>query len=238
MVEPEIAEVVQLLMSNQIENYSIVVIGAMNPRIHMPAWYLHVGLIDNSEGETAVAATSTLLTGQLSTFQFNNVSILCLPDRWEIKTTKRSDLDRIKTITQKIFDELLMHTPVFLIGFNFIYQRATNAASVARHLASRLAKMPFGLKDTVPDSGEFSIRRTSGDGFNGVAIRPAPEPDAPSHVNISINYEYKFVKPGQFKLEDTAFSRYSADLKEAEEQAALIVKAINETTENYHGSSD
>jgi hypothetical protein len=218
-------------MSTDKEIYSIVVIGAMNPRIHMPAWYLQVGLIDNSEWETATAAPTTLVTAQLSQFHFNEVSILCLLDRWEIKTTKRSDLDRVRSITQKIFDELLMHTPVFLIGVNFIYQRATNAASVARHLACRLAEMPFGLKGKVPDSGEFSIRRPSRDGFNGVAIRPAPEPDSPSHVNISINYEYKLVKQGQFKLEDTAFSRYSADLKEAEEQASLIVNAINETCE-------
>jgi hypothetical protein len=218
-------------MLNDKELYSIVVIGAMNPRIHMPAWYLHFDLINKEEFDAAMLGASTLVTAQLSQFHFEDISVLCLPDRWEIKTTKRSDLDRMKAITQRIFDELLMHTPVFLIGFNFIWQKATNVANVARHLASRLVEMPFGLADGVPDSGEFSIRRVSENRLNAIAIGPSRESDSPSHVNIAINYEYKFENVGQFRLEDTAFARYSADQKEAEQQALLIVKALNEISE-------
>ena len=218
-------------MLNDKELYSIVVIGVMNPRIHVPAWYLQFDLINKEEYNAAILAASTLVTAQVSQFHFEGISVLCLPDRWEIKTTKRSDLDRMKAITQKIFDELLMHTPVFLIGFNFIWQKATNVANVARHLALRLFEMSFGLADGVPDSGEFSIRRVSENRLSAVAIGPSPDPDSPSHVNISINYEYKFASVGQFKLEDTAFARYSADQKEADQQALLIVKALNETSE-------
>jgi|GEM_PF-2599508 len=218
-------------MLNDKELYSIVVIGAMNPRIHVPAWYFQFDLISKEEYDAAILAASTLVTAQVSQFQFEGISVLCLPDRWEIRTTKRSDLDRMKAITQKIFDELLMHTPVILMGFNFVWQKATNVANVARHLASRLVEMPFGLADGVPDSGEFSIRRVSENRLNAIAIAPSPESDSPSHVNISINYEYKFENVGPFKLEDTAFAKYAADQKEADQQALLIVRALNETSE-------
>src|SRR5271166_677089 len=218
-------------MLNDKELYNIVVVGAMNPRIHVPSWYSQFDLISKEEYDAAIVAASTLATAQFSQFQFAGITVLCLPDRWEIKTTKRSDLDRMKAITQKIFDELLMHTPVMLMGFNFIWQKATNVANVARHLASRLVEMPFGLADVAPDSGEFSIRRVSENRLNAITVAPSPLPDSSSYVNISINYEYKFAAEGPFKLEDTAFARYAADQKEADQQALLIVKALNESSE-------
>jgi hypothetical protein len=214
-------------MSCDRESYNIVVIGAMNPRIHVPAWYLHYGLLGASEYELAISAPSMVVTPQLSQFPFKDISILCLPDRWEIKTTKWSDLDRMRRITERVFDELLMHTPVGMIGFNFIYRRETGAANVARHLASRLAEIRLGLKEVIPDSGEFTTRWASGDCVHSVTVGPSSDTDAPSVVSIAINYEYRFVKEGQFKLQETAFSDYSSHLKEAEEQAGRIVEAIN-----------
>ena len=117
------------------------------------------------------------------------------------------------------------------MGFNFIWQKATNVANVACHLASRLVEMPFGLADDVPDSGEFSIRRVSENRLKAITIAPSPLPDSPSYVSISINYEYRLAGEGPFKLEDTAFARYAADQKEADQQALLIVKALNKSSE-------
>jgi hypothetical protein len=223
--------VVHVVMPNDKETYSIVVIGAMNPRIHVPGWYLHVGLIDKSEWEEANNAQSALMTPQVSQLEFKGIRITCLPGRWEIITENSQNLDRIRSLTAKVFDELLMHTPLIMTGFNFTYQRATKVENVAHHVASQLAQMPFGLKDIQRDSGEFVIRRISKDQSGLVSVGPSTDPEAASHVTISINYEYKCTIPGQFSLEDTILSRYSSDQKEAEGRASLIVKAINETTE-------
>jgi hypothetical protein len=221
----------KITMSDDRELYNIVVIGAMNPRIHSPAWYSQYKLISEDEFKAATLSPGTMLTAQVAQFRFKEMTMLCLPDRWEIKTTRRSDADRIVTITQRIFDDLLMHTPVVAVGFNFIYSKKTDATNVARLLASRLVQLPFGLTGWAADSGEFSIRRFPNSGSNGLAIGPSPEADSPSHVSISINYEYRLVEEGQFKLEEKVFPKYPADRADAEHQSMLVLQAINEMSE-------
>ena len=215
-------------MSDDKELYSIVVIGAMNPRIHTPAWYSHFELISKEQFEATSLSPGTVMAPQIAQFQLDAMGVLCLPDRWEIKTTRKTETDRIVAVTQKIFDELLMHTPVFAVGFNFLYQKKTQARDVGRLLASRLALLPFGLERWSADSGELSLRRSSNNKSNGLAIGPSPEADAPTYISIAFNCEYRFIEPGQFKLEDEVFPKYASDLGDAEQQSLLIVQSINE----------
>jgi hypothetical protein len=220
-------------MSTNTEFYNIVVVGAMNPRLHSPSWYRQVGLIDQDEMEAANNSPQTFMTPLAAQFQFKDVSISCLPDRWEAQTRNPQSLDRLRTITGKIFDEFLKHTPVEALGFNFNYERTTKVDHVDRYLAECLAKTRLGLKDDCLVSGNLSIRRSTEGRNILVTVSASLAPGTPSVVAVSNNFEYKFSsEPGYFSLAPKLGEQYDTDHGESEDQTSAVVKAIDSSMEH------
>ena len=226
-------------MANNREFYNIVVVGNMNPRIHTPAWYRLVDLISDDEMEQANKPLSNdptslsylVVSGWIARWQTNTIGITCQQAIWEVNTTNVDCLERLRSITEQVFDDLLKQTAVNALGFNFNYERVTEIAHVGRHLASNLATTRFGLDDNGLISGELSLRRSlQGRNFL-VAIRPSAETGRESVVTVSNNFEYRFPNTGMgyFKLKDTFSASFSEDLKEAERQTSRVVEAINQS---------
>lgn len=197
----------------------------MNPRIHHPSWYRLVGLFDEEEADIATKTTGTLITPPLSQVQTPRLMIVCQDDRWEIRTSDSNEVSRLQDIASKIFDEILPHTPVTAIGFNFVLRRATEAEDVGGYLATSLTNTPLGLRDTAAVSAELTLRRSFEDRIVVVSIHPAPE-DKQSLL-VASNYEYRFRGEKIIKLGELIARRYGIDKTDAEEQTALIVEAIN-----------
>jgi hypothetical protein len=219
-------------MTSNKEFYNFVVIGTMNPRIHTPGWYRLVDLIDQSEMDDAVNSTDTMTTLPLSQLSLKSITIACTPDRWEIQTTDAKCLKRLQDMTARVFDDLLRHTQVLAIGFNFNYERTTDIPNVARYLASCLVKTRTGLRDESLLSGELSLRRSLEGCTSLVAIRPKEGPGAESVVCVLNNYEYKFSgDKGFFNLGETISVKFSADQRDAEEQTSRVLQALNESLE-------
>lgn len=226
-------------MATNTEFYTIVVVGNMNPRIHTPAWYRLVDLISDDEMEQANKPPSNdpanfsyfVVSGLLARWQTNTIGIACHQAIWEVSTTNVDCLERLRSITEQVFDHLLKQTPVNALGINFNYERVTEIAHVGRHLASNLAKARFGLDDNGLISGELSLRRSlQGRNFL-VTIRPSAETGRESMVAVSNNFEYRFPNTGvsHFKLKDTFSASFSEDLEEAERQTSRVVQAINQS---------
>lgn len=212
-------------MADQKDTYAIVVLGGMNPRIHHPAWYHLVGLFDEEEADQATRTPNTFINPLSAQVQTPKLTIVCLDDRWEIRATDPGQLDRIQDITAKLFDELLKHTPIVAVGFNFTYWKTTEAPDVGKLLASTLIKTPLGLKPDDAVSGEIVLRRRYDDHTATMHIRPVTE-EKPI-LNLHFNFEYRFQANGFFNLGDLIARRYPVDRGEAESQAALILESIN-----------
>jgi hypothetical protein len=215
-------------MSDQNDTYTIVLIGGMNPRIHHPSWYRLVNLFDEEEADQGTKAPGTFITPLVSQIQVPKLTIVCQDNRWEIRTSDPGQVQRIQDMTSRLFDEILPHTPVMAAGFNFNYRKATTAPDVGAYLASVLSNAPLGLKAANAMSGEFNLRRTIDDHTAFVNIQPAL--DDKQAILISHNFEYPFKNEGFFKLGDVIAKRYGLDRSESEEQADLIVQAINRST--------
>jgi hypothetical protein len=213
-------------MIDQTDTYAIVILGGMNPRIHHPSWYRLVGLFDEEEAEQATRTPNTLITPLVAQIQSPRLTILCQDDRWEIRTTDLGQVDRIQSITARLFDELLPHTPVAAAGFNFTYWKASRASDVGSLLASTLIGTPLGLKPDNAVAGEIVLRRNHGDHTSQVRLRPVLEEH--QKLMLDFNFEYRFQAAGFFKLGQVITERYGVDRGEAEAQAALILKAINQ----------
>lgn len=210
------------------DTYAIVVLGGMNPRIHHPSWYRLVGIFDETEAELATQSPLMVITPPMSLIKTPTLTISCQDQRWEITTSEALEVPRIQEITSKLFDHILMHTPVSAMGFNFNYRRATIASDVAAYLASVLSSTPLGLKAANATSGELVLRRSFDDHTALVNIQPAS--DDKKTVLTLYNFEYQFKHEGFFKLGDVIAKRYGIDKGDSEEQTNLIVEAINHSS--------
>lgn len=220
-------------MSVNEQIYNIVVLGAMNPRLHTPGWYRLVGLIDDaelseaSEGEVVVLAP-------IAKWQIKGFGVVCLPDRWEVQTTIAQNLERLQRFASRVFDDLLEHTPVRALGFNFNYERATDDPHLSRSLASFVVRTQIGMNEDCLVAGEMSLRRNADGRVVNVTVRSCEKDNATAMVNVCNNFEYTFANqesPAFFRLQDKISSRFSIDLEEAEEQTARIVSSINKSVE-------
>lgn len=217
-------------MPEQKNTYAIVLIGAMNPRIHHPAWYQTVGLLDKDEAEAAMKLPLTLTTPMLAQLQTPKLLINCQDNRWEIRTVELDQVQRIQDITCKVFDELLVHTPIAAAGFNFTTYNETACKDVGMYLSAAAVKSGIGLKGDNAVAAELTLRRRFDDHTSLVIVQPVA--DNPRAVLITQNFEYPIQGEGFFKLADVFTRRYADDRSQADDQTALIVAAINQVSKD------
>ena len=208
--------------------YNIVVAGAMNPRIHHPSWYELVGLLTPEQAKEALASSATFgLPGiaQLSVPSLG-LTINCNPQQWTILTEDRGKTGLLQSITYKVFDELLKHTPVSAYGFNIIYQRETRCPNVGKFLADLIAGSRLGLP---ADEAEVTLRRSLGDHKGQVIIQKSPH--GKGTISLSFNHEYSTASSqGQFfMMGERVPAQFEAAMADVDEQTARIVGEINTT---------
>lgn len=134
-------------------NYSIVVVGAMNPAIHHPSWYEAVGLLNSGEVKQATSSGETVTVPHLSKYQIDKFQIQCTLDSWQIITKNVKELGRIKEIASGTFKRL-NETPVSSYGLNSRFVIGYNFANAINALGNLFSKQPFNFaSDTL--SPEF-----------------------------------------------------------------------------------
>jgi hypothetical protein len=216
---------------------TIVVLGAMNPRIHHPYWYHLVGIITKEQADEALSSPGTFGISGTAQVQIPSLSltIVCHEQSWEIRTDKSENLELLKKTTWKVFDELLMHTPVVALRTNFSFTRSTRCPDVSQFLADRAVSMGIGLAGGSASDALVILRRTFGDHKTIVAVQGSPA--GKESVNVSSDYEYPVDAKGVgfFSLREKVAEKIERALMDAEEQTALVLRAINERGEVYAG---
>lgn len=211
--------------------FSVVVIGHMNPMIHHPFWYRHFDLLTEEEADEAVQSPNTYAVPPVSQIQIEALQIVCQQDRWEVRTSVATNLDRIRWITERVFDHLLPHTPVSRYGFNFNHVRGTNSRDVGRFLASHLTGSSLGLGPADATSAEITLRRSFEDRVAMIVVKPSTG----DRVAVANNFDYSLeglatTDFAPFHLADRFQASFGRDRMEAEQQVEAIVQAINEST--------
>jgi hypothetical protein len=120
---------------------AVVVVGAMNPAIHHPAWYHAMSIISDSEFEES-KRKPIVTTPPLAQFESSGFSVVCLPDRWQA-SCQTPDATRIVALAQATFGKLY-HTPVKAYGVNHDFHAET-AKMIPSTLATivRQTGLPF-----------------------------------------------------------------------------------------------
>ena len=216
--------------------FNIVVIGGMNPKIHIPPWYRHVGLINEEEMNHALEKPVVAINpeGMVFFVHLSDITIACREFRWEIRTTDLSKISRTKEIASKVFDEYLIHTPISQLGFNFIFTQSTSKKNSSYTLAKSVSSMPLGLPSDALLSGEFILTQLD----SGRRIQTGVTPLNDNKIQIAINFEYAFEPPLEnpnkiinFRLGDIIEKRHTPDMGEATTIRDRITQSFNQSRE-------
>jgi hypothetical protein len=210
--------------------FSFVVVGAMNPSIHHPAWYRLNGIFTEEEAG-ATDSSGMLVTSQISQFSVGSVTIVCDQARWQVQTRDETKLDRLREIAAKTF-EVLFHTPVSLYGLNFAYHRVTTSPDVKSVLATLIRALPLGLgsEPAEKSSAKINYQSTSMGRVLTTLVEPSVKGEEQLFVAINAEYRTPTPAPGEYKpfdltpLLNEAFHR---DYPEAKRIVAKVVDALN-----------
>ena len=124
-----------------LHHQSVVVLGAMNPAIHHPAWYQAMSIITEAEFEESLR-NQVIVTPQLTQFKTENLVLDCTLERWQV-SSEAEEINRIMTLAKTTFEKLY-HTPVGAYGINHDFHIETKR-EIAPILMSIIGKtdLPF-----------------------------------------------------------------------------------------------
>ncbi len=216
-------------MSKDSDLFGVVVIGAMNPRIHHPAWYQLVKLISGQEAEHATQTQPVVCTPAYSQFGLGEIDIKCLPDRWDITTRSSANIDRIREIAQRLFDDVLLHTPVNIVALNFEYVRQVSGANATEIIARKLnvAAGELGLGNA--EAGDLFLKRAlvTNESVQGIATVIVRTADSSDMFGLSCNYQYTIrLSDGLFRFDAFLPEYAQRDRVDAEQSLARLTSAI------------
>lgn len=156
--------------------YSVVIVGRMNPAIHHPYWYKTHQLISDEELQESLSngQLQAVSNPAMSILQFATTSfrVLCQPDKWEIHAKNGDNLARILSLTKSVFDGLLPQTPTTAMGLNVNATQGVGGASLVVAGAVRDCEIEFGIDD--PVSANIQIVHSVGEIRETVQITTNP----------------------------------------------------------------
>ena len=216
--------------------YSIIVIGAMNSRIHHPLWYRVNKFIDPASYERAISEPeprSAVITAEQAAFATPAFTILCQPNRWEIHTAETDHREQILQVAKGVFEKL-SETTVDRYGFNTALHRPTSCPNVGDRLGQMLDGLGFGL------GGDGQVRPAI---VHQVGADPiicttqiSGSQAGPNFISVAYNTNRKVVSDDvmadnyHFDLGKLMTAHYDSDYRHAVEVADRAVKVVSEGT--------
>jgi hypothetical protein len=212
--------------------FSIIILGGMNPRIHHPLFYQTIGVLTDAEVGEAVLRENTLSMAHLAQLDIGDVRLVCLPDRWQVETSKYELCPRLLEIASRAMTAL-EYTPVGAVGFNFDFVRPSGRAQTELLFATMGRSLRLGFEDAAQASASFtySVRSVGPEGRRRHSVTVRPLSELPEHVLVRNNFNYDITLTGKFDLASEVLEpRYAPDRALAFEQAARTMRLIGGIT--------
>ena len=217
-------------MSKDSDLYTFVALGAMNPRIHHPKWYVTSGIFSEGDISEAMIAPTTMCTPGYSQFTIGDIRIKCFSERWDIQTANRDKIDKIREIGQRLFDDLLKHTPINVVALNFDYTREIEGASRG-FLAEILSDAAKRLGMGAVEGGDLILTRNldSTPRYQRTGTVAMRSTDDPQVFVVACNYTY-VIKPeevaGLWEMKEFLPASARKDRIDAEDSLDRITTAM------------
>ncbi len=185
-------------MSKDSDLYTFVALGAMNPRIHHPKWYVTTGIFSEDDISVTMKAPTTICTPGFSQFVVGDIHIKCFTERWDIQSSNREKIDNIREIGERLFDDLLKHTPINVVALNFDYTREFSDGGPSGFLRDILSDAAKRLGMGAVDGGDLILKRRldSTARFERIGTIAVRSTDDPSVFVVACNYSYVIKSEG------------------------------------------
>jgi hypothetical protein len=211
------------------QGFSIVILGAMNPRIHHPLWYRHHGLITESEMMESLSTNSQpVFLPQIAQFKSAGMQFSCVTERWDVRVTDEGLRGRMAEIAATIFDKLLPETPVQVFGFNNEFHLTAGRREVKRKLVERVVKRGFDLSFPGLDGAMFAFTISAVDDAT-TTVRAEPSDHSPDEIFVAVNANRPVkATTSHFALKPLFDQHYDNDFEAAKGYAQSLLHALRD----------
>lgn len=208
------------------DQWSVEIVGAMNPAIHHPAWYRLLNILTQDEADEALRAggTDPHTSSTQSTLATSGFEISCDAEHWTISTTSPDGIGRIRDIAVATF-RALPHTPVSAYAFNATFHRNTGVPHVGRALVAMSGKMALAVGEQVkPTYARLEFASFPSGHVFSVAIEPSFK--GASQVFVGMSCYHTFGKSGQIDLDGPLRQAIERDFVFGQQCLDSIIKAL------------
>ena len=197
---------------------SLVVTGAMNPRIHHPAWYRAIDAISKDAEQLALNDSEMIVMEVHAQFKTAEYRIVCEPDKWTIQSSESGAEKQFADLARIVFDVNLHETPVHAFGLNKTMHVATPCENVGERLGVGITNADLGVENFGASSGTFEVKRAREDGCRiKFQVQPSTHDDKFVFGYLNYHYTIPVQKDRHFSLGDLVDKHISEDMAEAED---------------------
>jgi hypothetical protein len=209
------------------ELHSIVVLGAMNPRLHHPQWYREIGAIDETELQSALSETMNV-TPTFTQFQFGNppIVISSQADFWQIQLTEEKLWPRMVEMASIVFAKL-DETPVSAFALNTQLHRDTSATDVKALIARVLVNLNFGLPTGKSEGADMTVNAIEDDYTVAMSVQASLLSERAVFVFYQSQYPTSAAARRHFELGSLLKARVDGYLAKSRTAIDNAVSAIN-----------
>lgn len=173
----------------ELQEHSIVAVGALNPAIFQPAWFAAEGLITSGEAQ---AAKVQIISTQAAFFQVDWLNVRVLPDRFVVATENEAFYPHLRDLVASSFSKL-SHTPITALGINYSCHYRFEDATQWKHVSDELA--PKCRWSRLLDNPEMrsltmgSSRPTGPNGYLNIKIEPSVRVEHGIFIETNNHYD-------------------------------------------------
>jgi hypothetical protein len=172
------------------EELGVVVVGAFNPAIFHPEWFLRQNLISDQDAKEAKV---DVVSSQVTDVQLCGLKLVCVSDRLSLGTSNVSHAARLQDLLVQVFT-LLPHTPITACGINPVAYFQVGSEEHWHKIGHTLVPKPLIWDELFPRPGMQSlvIKAPREGEFPGqIYITVEPLPTAPPWgILVRSNYHY------------------------------------------------
>jgi hypothetical protein len=207
--------------------WSIVLRGDLNPRIFQPYWYAAQGLLGKDAAESAQI---DIVHRDVSHFTLDWLDVQVFRDRFSSRTLQGGHEEALRDFVLGTF-KLLRHTPVGIMGVNFVVHFSVDSVEEWHAIGHRLVPKE-GLWASVlesPGTRSLLIEGKRPDGEVGY-VRVKVEPSEAHHPGVFVEINDHFDRrlegriPPVSVMMDILSSQWSASVERAQKIVGRLME--------------
>lgn len=204
---------------------SVVVVGVFAPAIHHPAWYRLAGILD-AEGETQALKHPVVCTQVQSRFRTSKWQMDCLPQKWQVQTLGKGDLQDILKVAVRMSTKL-PETPVEAYGMNRHVHLKTGLENVGCHIGRLLQEARFGFPPVGEGAGMVKLTDYTPERLYNMIVEASSK--GPEYVYVTHNTHCPITETSMqyFDLGKMLSKTSETSHKHFESLMSSVLKAMN-----------